>query len=100
MNEILPVVLAFALGSVIWRCTNGRIRLILSCGAVAMAGLAATALSGEFHQSWGFLLLDLGEAAFGLAVGFLAAHRLLRPGAASGRRSAASARPRHGKARS
>jgi hypothetical protein len=91
MDEILPVVLAFALGIVIWRYTNGSIRLILSCCAVALSGLAATTLSGEFHQSWVFLFLDLSEAAFGLAIGFLAAHRLLRPGAARGRRPATNA---------
>lgn len=93
MDEILPVVLGFALGIAIWRYTNGRIRLLLSCCAVALSGLAATVLSGEFHQSWGFLLLDLGEAAFGLAVGFAAAHRLLPAG---GRRSATRVWPRHG----
>ncbi|HJU18536.1 MAG TPA: hypothetical protein VJ770_18955 [Stellaceae bacterium] len=94
MDEILPVVLAFALGIVIWRYTNGRTRLILSGCAVALSGLAATVLSGEFHQSWVFLLLDLGEAAFGLAIGCAAAHRLLSPGAAGGRRSETSAKPR------
>ncbi|HZU91922.1 MAG TPA: hypothetical protein VE993_21900 [Stellaceae bacterium] len=93
MDEIVPVVLAFALGLVVWRHTNGSIRLILSCCAVALSGLAATVLSGEFHESWVFLLLDLGEAAFGLALGCAAAHRLLRPGAVRGRRSATNAGP-------
>jgi hypothetical protein len=93
MYEIVPIALAFALGAVIWRYTNGSIRLILSCGAVSVSGLAATVLSGEFHESWVFLLLDLGEAAFGLAIGFAAAHRLLP---IRGRRSATRARPRHG----
>ena len=100
MFEILPVALAFVLGILIWRTTSGGIRLILSCGAVALSGLAATTLSGEFHESWVFLLLDFGEAAFGLAIGFAAAHRLLRAGAARGRRSAARVRPRPGRPQS
>jgi hypothetical protein len=93
MYEIVPVALAFVLGVVIWRYTDGRLRLLLSCCAVALSGLTATTLSGEFHQSWVFLLLDLGEAAFGLAFGFAAAHRLLP---LRRRRSATRARPRHG----
>ncbi len=91
MDEILPVVLALVLGIVIWRYTSGRIRLVLSCCVVAVSGLAATVLSGEFHESWVFLLLDLGEASFGLAIGFTAAHRLLP---VRGRRPATRARPR------
>lgn len=97
MDEIVPIVLAFVLGLVIWRTTSGRTRLILSCCAVALAGLTATVLSGEFRESWVFLLLDLGEAAFGLAIGFLAAHRLLRPGATGGRGAAARASSRSGR---
>ena len=88
MFEMVPAALAFVLGIPIVRYTNGSIRLILSCCAVAIAGLTAATLSGEFHQSWIFLLLDLGEAAFGLAIGFLAAHRLLRPGTKRRRRTA------------
>lgn len=90
MDEIAPVVLAFALGIAIWRYTNGRICLMLSCCAVAISGLAATVLSGEFWESWIFLFLDLGEAAFGLAVGFLVAHRLLPRGAVRGQSSSTS----------
>ena len=86
MNEVVPIVFAFALGIVVWRYANGRSRLILSCCAVAISGLTATMLSGEFRESWIFLFLDLGEAAFGLAVGTLVAHRLLRPSVVRGRR--------------
>jgi hypothetical protein len=93
MYEIVPVALAFVLGIAVWRYTNGGVRLILSCCTVAISGLAATTLSGEFHESWVFLLLDLGEAAFGLAIGFAAAHRLLP---IRRRRSATNAQPRHG----
>jgi hypothetical protein len=33
---------------------------------VIVSGATATIASGEYHQSWIYLLLDFGEAAFGL----------------------------------
>lgn len=77
MDEIVPVVLGVVLGAIIWRATRGATRTILSVIAVAVCGAFATVLSGEYHESWVYLLLDLGEAALGLTVGFAAAHWLL-----------------------
>ena len=77
MDEIVPVILGVVLGAVIWRGTRGATRTVLSVLAVFASGIFATVLSGEYHDSWLYLLLDLGEAALGLAVGFAIAHWLL-----------------------
>jgi hypothetical protein len=77
MDELVPVIIGTVLGALIWRTTKGHLRGLLSVSAVLASGFAATVLSGEYHQSWLYLLLDLGEAAFGLTVGFATAHWLL-----------------------
>lgn len=61
---------------------------MLSILAVFACGIFATVTSGEFVDSWIYLLLDLGEAALGLAAGFAVAHWLL-PASKKSRRSAA-----------
>ena len=78
MFELIPIVMGLILGVLIWRNTQGRLRLLLSVAAVALSGATATMLSGEYAESWIFILLDLGEAAFGLAVGFVIAQVFLR----------------------
>jgi hypothetical protein len=77
MEKLVPIIIGIALGALIWRTTKGHLRGLLSVLAVLASGFAATVLSGEYHQSWLYLLLDLGEAAFGLTVGFAIAHWLL-----------------------
>lgn len=83
MDEAVPVILGILLGALIWSTTSGPIRLLLSICAVLVSGLTATVLSGEFHESWIYLLLDLGEAALGLAVGMFIVHRVQRRRAAA-----------------
>ena len=78
MDELFPVILAVILGMLIGRVTAARPRTILSVAAVLVSGAAATVLSGEFAESWIYLLLDLGEAALGVAIGFALAHVLQR----------------------
>jgi hypothetical protein len=56
---------------------------------VTAAGAAATIASGEYAESWLYLLLDFGEAAFGLAAGFVIAAKIL-PSRAVRDRAAAS----------
>jgi hypothetical protein len=73
MEELFPVLLAAALGIAISLYTRGYARWILSCLAVACSGLAATTFTGEFQESWLYLLQDLAEAASGLALGFAVA---------------------------
>jgi hypothetical protein len=77
MDELVPVILGIILGALIGRSTTGLARIVLSVVAVLVSGAAATILSGEYVESWVYLLLDLGEAALGLALGFVIVHRLI-----------------------
>ena len=79
MGELVPVMLGAIFGAVIWLTTTGRLRFALSVAAVIVSGAAATIASGEYHESWIYLLLDFGEAAFGLVIGYLVASRLPTP---------------------
>jgi len=76
MDELLPVILGALLGGLICYRTTGKLRLILSAIAVIASGAAATVFSGEYAESWVYLLLDLGEASLGLTFGIAIAHRL------------------------
>lgn len=79
MDELVPVILGAIFGAVIWLSTGGLLRVVLSGVAVVVAGAIATIASGEYLESWIYLLLDFGEAAFGLVVGYVVAARLLTP---------------------
>jgi hypothetical protein len=74
VEELLPLILGLLFGVGVWRKTSGRARVAASVIAVVGAALTATVVSGEFRESWLFLLLDAGFAAFGLTVGFLQLH--------------------------
>jgi hypothetical protein len=78
MNELVPIILGFLCGVAAWPLAPGRWRLVLSAFAVIASGAAATVISGEFAESWRYLLLDVGEAALGLASGLVATHLLPR----------------------
>jgi hypothetical protein len=89
MEELVPVVLGVVLGVPISLVAARRLRFALSAAAVLLSGFAATVLSGEYRYSWVYLLLDLGEAALGLAFGLLVEGRIrLRRAAAPLRRAA------------
>jgi hypothetical protein len=92
MDELVPVILGAVLGAVVWLTTSGRTRHVLSVLVVLVSGAAATIASGEYHESWIYLLLDFGEAAIGLVIGIVVAAKLLTP------RLAARAAPRSGDA--
>lgn len=70
MDELFPVLLAAALGIAVSLYARGAALCILSCLVVVGSGMAATTFSGEFQESWLYLLQDLAEAAFGLGLGF------------------------------
>jgi hypothetical protein len=85
MGELVPLILGTVFGAIIWLTTNGRLRFAVSVAAVIVSGAAATIASGEYHESWIYLLLDFGEAAFGLVIGYVVASRLPTPRTASRR---------------
>jgi hypothetical protein len=78
VDELVPVILGAVLGALVWASTRSWTKAFLSIGAVVVSGITATVVSGEYHTSWVYLLLDLSEAAFGLVIGFVIAHFLLR----------------------
>jgi hypothetical protein len=90
MDELVPVVLGILLGAPVWHYSSGLLRTALSVLAVAVSGAAATIISGEYLESYVYLLLDLGEAAAGLVIGFMIAHLVQRK---RDRRILSSARP-------
>jgi flagellar biosynthesis protein FliR len=77
MYELIPVVLAAFLGARIWGSRGGA-RLVRCVLAVLVTAAIATVVSGEYRDSWMFIVLDFGEAALGLAFGFVIAHRRSR----------------------
>jgi hypothetical protein len=79
MDELVPVILGIIFGATIWLWSKGTVRLVLSVLAVLVAGAAATFASGEYLESWVYLLLDFGEAEIGLVIGYIVAARLLTP---------------------
>jgi hypothetical protein len=67
MVELIPVLIAFALGSVVWRNSKGTRRIALSVASVLTAAVIASFISGEVFRSSLYLLIDLLEATFGFA---------------------------------
>jgi hypothetical protein len=79
MDELVPLILGAVFGAIIWLTTSGRLRFAVSVAAVIVSGATATIASGEYHDSCIYLLLDFGEAAFGLVIGYVVASRLPTP---------------------
>lgn len=84
MDELIPLILGAVFGAIIWLTTTARSRFAASVAAVILSGAAATIVSGEYRESWIYLLLDFGEAAFGLVIGYVVASRLPTLRTASG----------------
>jgi hypothetical protein len=75
MDELFPVVAGLAVGALL-----GLIRPTLRfwVGAVlaVLFGVLATVVSGEFHISWGFLLIDIPLVAISASAGLALARRV------------------------
>jgi hypothetical protein len=61
--------------------------MLVGMAGILLAGLSATIVSGEYHVSWVYLLVDVAEAAAGFGVGVAAfqSFRRARGALASGR---------------
>jgi hypothetical protein len=71
VTELFPVVAALVAGTLLARAFSGtRSRVLIVLAAVAI-GASATVLSGEWLQSWAFLLVDIPEALVAAFVGVL-----------------------------
>jgi hypothetical protein len=82
MEEFIPFILGASLGAVFGFRTKRYYRTVINAACVLLSGIAATVLSGEYHASWMYLLLDLGEASLGLVITMAVAARLLVPSTA------------------
>jgi hypothetical protein len=59
LSELIPLVSGIAIGLLCYGMAPGR-RRALTLGVLSIiCGLGATVISGEFRQSWGYLLLDI-----------------------------------------
>jgi hypothetical protein len=76
MEELVPFILGVLLGALFTVRTAGRTRSAAYAAAVALSGVVATAVSGEYQTSWVYLLLDCAEAALGLVAGLAIVARL------------------------
>jgi hypothetical protein len=70
MHELVPVLFSFAIGVPIVRDTTAHRRIVLSLLIVVASATLATLSSDEFRLNRALVLLDLGEAAFGIALAF------------------------------
>ena len=69
MQELVPVLFAFAIGVPVVRDTTARRRIVLSLLTVAASATIAT-VSDKFGLNWTHVVLYLGGAAFGIALAF------------------------------
>jgi hypothetical protein len=74
-EEFLPVISGLVLGCLV-RYFNGRAQKWAIALATVVLAIWATVASGEFRQSWGFLLLDIAIVATAALVGFAATGRV------------------------
>ena len=66
MQELLPVALGLVLGAMLGFVTP-RVRPIIGGALAVLLGILVTVITGEFHLSWGYVLIDIplvGAAAF------------------------------------
>ena len=77
MAEWIPIILAFCLGSYPRLHHKPPARLAIATAGVTLIATSAFVLSGEFHLSWTYFLLDFLEASVGFLAGS-AASRAIR----------------------
>jgi hypothetical protein len=75
MAEWIPIILAFCLGS--YPRLHHKPPARLAIAGIVLIAASAFVLSGEFHLSWTYFLLDFLEASVGFLAGS-AASRVLR----------------------
>lgn len=78
MNEMLPVFLGCAVGTVCGLVSLGRRRYRLCLGSAPVFGLAATVLTGEWKVGWEFLIIDIALVAVSSFAAFVLCNRMTR----------------------
>jgi hypothetical protein len=63
MDELFPIGTGILLGLAFASKVRSLRLLWVRVTVVLVAGIAATVLSGEYKENWGFALVDIGEVA-------------------------------------
>ena len=71
MKEALPLLIGCCFGTAAFLRGGSARRVALGSAGAALAAFAAVLASGEYRESWAYLLLDLAEAAAGFAAGIM-----------------------------
>jgi predicted Na+-dependent transporter len=81
-KELGPIfagcLLPLFLGAFLRRAWSRRTKFLVTLAASALVGALATLLSGEFRESWAFVLLDMVEVFVASQVVYFLAYRPLR----------------------
>src|SRR3954470_23970029 len=81
-KELGPIfagcLLPLFLGAFLRRSWPRRTKFLVTLTASALVGVLATLLSGEFRESWAFVLLDMGEVFVASQVVYFLIYRPLR----------------------
>ena len=70
MDELFPIGIGILLGIVFSLRLNLLGPIWRKALLVAVAGASATIASGEYAESWGFLIVDIGEVALAAWISF------------------------------
>ncbi len=68
MGEVFPVIAGIIIGLLVSRIGGVRSRWITATLLTVIAGAAATFLSGESRESWGFVFVDIGLVALAAGI--------------------------------
>jgi hypothetical protein len=77
MQELVPALSGLVIG-VLLGLLRPSLRWPLGGSLIVVCGVLATVASGEFHVTWGFLVVDIPLVALSTMASFYAVHRLRR----------------------
>lgn len=77
MQELVPILSGLIIG-VLLGLLRPSLRVPLGGSLIVIFGVLATVVSGEFHITWAFLLIDIPLVALSAVASFYAVHRLRR----------------------
>jgi len=75
MEELFPIISGLVIGLILGGIAP-RLRFWVGAILAIVFGVLATVISGEFHISWGFLLIDIPLVAISAVLGLSIARRL------------------------
>ena len=78
MYDLIPLAAGVMCGLAAARIHGARAATALIVALALVAGIAASTLSGEIHESFAFVLWDTAQAAMAAVLALVGARRLLR----------------------